>query len=141
LRDVYDEIKSRGVRLVVIGNGQPWQAKAFREDERIPFELWVDPEMKAYRAAGLRRGLTKAVSRRSLGHAWRAMRGGFRQTKVQGDPWQLGGVFVITPEGETVYGQVSREAGDHASIPEVMEVLDRLDFIQQGRPALQGRDS
>ena len=126
MRDRYEEIKGKGVRLVVIGNGQPWQAKAFREDEHIPFELWVDPEMKAYGGAGLRRGLTKTLSMRSFGHAWRAMRGGFRQTAVQGDPWQLGGAFVITPAGETVYEQVSREAGDHASIPDLMEVLDHL---------------
>ena len=126
MRDAYEEIKSKGVRLVVIGNGQPWHAKAFREDEGIPFELWVDPEMKAYRAAGLRRGLAKAVSRRSLGHVWRAIRSGFRQTKIQGDPWQLGGAFVITPDGKTLYEQVSREAGDHVPIPELMEVLDRI---------------
>ena len=126
MRDTYEEIKSKGVRLVVIGNGQPWHAAAFREDEGISFDLWVDPEMKAYRAAGLRRGLAKALSWRSLGHVWRAMRRGFRQTKVQGDPWQLGGVFVVTPDGKTVYEQMSREAGDHASLPELLEVLDRL---------------
>ena len=126
MRDAYDEIKSRGVRLVVIGNGQSWHAKAFRKDERIPFELWVDPDMKAYRAAGLRRGLTKTVSRRSLGHVWRAMRNGFRQTKVQGDPWQLGGAFVITQNGKTAYEQISREAGDHPSLSSLLKVLDRL---------------
>jgi hypothetical protein len=126
LRDAYDEIKSRGVRLVVIGNGQSWHARAFREDARIPFEFWVDPDMKAYRAAGLRRGLTKAVSLRSLGHVWRAVRNGFRQTRVQGDPWQLGGTFVITRQGDTAYEQVSREAGDHPSIPSLLEILDSL---------------
>lgn len=126
MRDSYDEIKQTGVRLVVIGNGQPWQAKAFREDERIPFELWVDPEMKAYRAAGLRRGVATLVSRRSVKHTWRALRGGHRQGKVQGDPWQLGGAFVITPEGETVYEQVSREAGDHPPLPKLIAVLEAL---------------
>ena len=114
------------MRLVLIGNGQPQHARAFREAEQIPFALWVDPEMKAYRAAGLRRGLTKVLSWRTLGHMWRAMRSGFRQTRVEGDPWQLGGAFVITPEGKTVYEHVSREAGDHASLPELMRALDRL---------------
>jgi len=120
LRDAYDDFQRTGVRLVVIGNGQPWQAKAFREDERIPFELWVDPEMKAYRAAGLRRGWTKTLSHRSVGHAFRALRRGHRQTKVQGDPWQLGGAFLITPKGDVTYRQVSREAGDHPPLAELM---------------------
>jgi peroxiredoxin len=114
------------VRLVVIGNGEPWHARAFREDEGIPFELWVDPEMKAYRAAGLERGVTKVFSLRSLGHLARAIRGGFRQSKVQGDPWQLGGTFIITPDSRIVYQHVSREAGDHVGMKELLEVLDRL---------------
>ena len=126
MRDAFADIEQSGIRLVVIGNGQPGHAKAFREAERIPFELWVDPEMRAYQAAGLRRGLSKAVSRRTLGHVWRAIRRGFRPTRVQGDPWQLGGVFLVTPEGETVYEQSSQEAGDHAVLPEVMEAIHRV---------------
>ena len=126
MRDVYEDIKRRGVRLVVIGNGQPWHAQAFREDEKIPFELWVDPEMKAYRAAGLRRGISKALSLKSFGHFWRAFRGGFRQTEVRGDPWQLGGTFLITTAGKTVYSQKSKEAGDHPSLTDLLHALDRL---------------
>lgn len=122
---MYDDIKGRGVRLVVIGNGTPDHARAFREDENIPFELWVDPKMKAYRAAGLRRGLTKTLSHKSVGHAFRAMRGGFRQTRVQGDPWQLGGAFLITKEGHTIYEQISQEAGDHPPVSALMEAVDK----------------
>ncbi len=125
MRDAYEQLEATGARLVVIGNGQPWQAKAFREDERIPFELWVDPKMKAYRAAGLRRGWTQTLSHRSLGHAFRAFRRGHRQTKVEGDPWQLGGAFVITPAGEPLYEQVSREAGDHAPLADLLAALRR----------------
>lgn len=126
MRDGYEQIQRTGARLVVIGNGRPEQAKVFQEEERIPFDLWVDPEMKAYRAAGLRRGVTSLVSRRTVGHVWRAMRQGHRQSAVQGDPWQLGGAFVITPSGKTVYSQVSREAGDHPPLAELLEALERL---------------
>ena len=124
MRDRFEEIERRDVHLVVIGNGQPEHAQAFREDERIPFDLWVDPRMRAYRAAGLRRGVAKTLGPRSLGHAVRALRGGHRQKKVQGDPWQLGGTCVITTEGDTVYEQISEEAGDHAPLDEVLRVLD-----------------
>ncbi len=123
MRDRVEEIERHDLHLVVIGNGQPEHARAFREDERIPFPLWVDPKMEAYRAAGLRRGVTKTLGPRSLGHMVRALRGGHRQKAVQGDPWQLGGTFVITPQGDTVYQQISREAGDHASLDDVLRVL------------------
>jgi hypothetical protein len=64
------------------------------------------------------------LSLKTFGHAWRALRSGFRQTEVQGDPWQLGGAFVITPEGKTVYEHVSREAGDHPDNADLLRALD-----------------
>lgn len=113
--------------MVVVGNGRPEHARMFAEDEGIDFTLWVDPEMKAYRAAGLRRGVGAVLSLRMVKHSVRALRGGFRQTKTQGDPWQNGGVFVITSAGATVFEQISREAGDHAEISEIVAALDRSD--------------
>ncbi|MDF1561560.1 MAG: AhpC/TSA family protein [Deltaproteobacteria bacterium] len=127
LRGAQAEIEARGVRLVVIGNGTPDYARAFREEAGIDFELWVDPEMKAYAAAGLKAGgAWGAFSLRSPGHTLRALKAGFRQTAVKGDPWQLGGVFLITAAGKTVYQQRSREAGDHAPLDEVMAAIEGL---------------
>jgi hypothetical protein len=126
LRDVFPRIEAAGVRLVVVGNGSPAQALDFRESEGLPFSLWVDQQMHAYAAAGLRRGITKALSHRSVGHTIRAMRKGFRQTKVAGDPWQLGGVFLLTPAGEVRYEQRSREAGDHPPMDDVLAAIAAL---------------
>lgn len=120
-----DEIEARGAKVVVVGNGKPHHAAMFREDMRVPFALWVDPELVAYRAAGLRRGVRAVFSVRSVGHSLRALKEGHRQKKVQGDPWQNGGVFVITPQGRTLYEQVSGEAGDHAPLSEILAALDR----------------
>ena len=69
MRDAKDELESRGAKVVVVGNGQPHHAKMFAEDEGVPFTLWVDPEMKAYAAAGLRRGVRAVFNRRIVGHA------------------------------------------------------------------------
>ena len=126
MRDAHEELERRGVRLVVVGNGRPHHAKAFQRDQQITFDLWVAPDMEAYRAAGLRRGAAATLSPRTVGHAWRAMRGGHRQTRVQGDPWQQGGAFLITPSGDVLYEQISREAGDHAPIQDILAAADRL---------------
>ena len=125
LRDANSHLVERGVEVVVVGNGKPHHAKMFAEDESVPFTLWVDPEMNAYRAAGLQRGVTKVFTRKGLGHSMRAFKGGFRQKKTQGDPWQNGGVFVITPQGESLMEQVSQEAGDHAQISDILQAIDR----------------
>jgi NAD(P)-dependent dehydrogenase (short-subunit alcohol dehydrogenase family) len=57
-------------------------------------------------------------------NALRALRSGSRQTGVEGDPWQLGGVFVLRPGGELAYRYVSAEAGDHPPLDDVLAALD-----------------
>ena len=109
---------------MVIGNGAQHFAAAFREDMGLDCPLLVDPELRAYRAAGLRRGRVELLSPRLPLNAMRALRAGYRQTSVQGDPWQLGGVFVIRPDATLAYRHASREAGDHAPIEAILAALD-----------------
>jgi NAD(P)-dependent dehydrogenase (short-subunit alcohol dehydrogenase family)/peroxiredoxin len=123
LRDRIDEIRARGAELVIVGNGAPNFAAAFREDYELDCPLLVDPELRAYRAAGLRRGRVEALSPRMPWNAIRALRSGSRQGAVEGDVWQLGGVFVIRPDGELTYRYASREAGDHPPVDDILAAL------------------
>ena len=123
MRDRIGDIRGRGAELVVIGNGAPHFAAAFREEMALDCPLLVDPELQAYRAAGLRRGRVELLSPRLPWNALRALRQGFRQRGVQGDPWQLGGVLVVRPDGALTYRQISREAGDHAPVDTVVAAL------------------
>jgi len=124
LRDQIDAIRARGAELVIVGNGAPNFAAGFREDFALDCPLLVDPELRAYRAAGLRRGRVELLSPRLPRNALRALRSGARQVGVQGDPWQLGGVFVIRPGGDLTYRYVSREAGDHPPVAEILAALE-----------------
>jgi NAD(P)-dependent dehydrogenase (short-subunit alcohol dehydrogenase family) len=123
LREVLEDIRSRGAELVIVGNGAANFATAFSEDFDLQCPLLVDPELRAYRAAGLRRGRVELFSPRLPLNAVRAHRSGSRQAGVQGDPWQLGGVFVIRAGGELTYRYVSREAGDHPPVEEILAAL------------------
>jgi NAD(P)-dependent dehydrogenase (short-subunit alcohol dehydrogenase family) len=125
LRDRWKEIEARGASLAIVGNGNAAFAAAFREDLELPDEvtLLVDPELRAYRAAGLRRGRVEALSPRVALNGLRAFRRGFRQTGVEGDPWQLGGAFVLRPDGACTFRQASREAGDHADVDALLAAL------------------
>jgi hypothetical protein len=123
LRDREAEIRARGARLVVVGNGAPHFARAFRDEFRLDFPLLVDPELVAYRAAGLRRGYVELLSPRVPLNALRALAAGARQTGVRGDAFQLGGVFAIRAGGGVAYRHASRAAGDHAPIDDVLRAL------------------
>lgn len=124
MRDRLDEIRARGAELVVIGNGTRRFAAAFREDENLDCPVLVDPELIAYRAAGLRRGRVELLSPRLPLNAVRALWNGHRQQEIQGDPWQLGGVLVLRPGGTLTYRHTSREAGDRAPLDDIVAALD-----------------
>ena len=123
MRDVLPQIRERGAELVVIGSGAPMFAQAFREDLDLDCAILVDPELKAYAAAGLRRDLRSTFNLKALGHGVRALRKGFRQGGIQGDPWQQGGVFAINPAGETLFEYISAAAGDHPDPAAVVAAL------------------
>lgn len=117
------EIEARGGTLAMIGSGQPLHARAFREEQQLTCPLLCDPELTAYAAAGLRRSLRATFALQTLRHGLRAYREGHRQTEVQGDPWQQGGVFVFAPGDEVRYGYVSEAAGDHPAPAEFLAAL------------------
>jgi NAD(P)-dependent dehydrogenase (short-subunit alcohol dehydrogenase family) len=135
LRDRISDIHALGAELVIVGNGSAAFAEAFREEYELDGPLLVDPELRAYRAAGLRRGRVEVLSPRLPLNALRALRSGARQQSVQGDPWQLGGVFVIRPGGELCYRYVSQTAGDHAPVSDVLAAL-----AEQPEPIREGID-
>ena len=124
MRGILPEIKNRGAHLVIIGNGRPEHARKFIEMEPLDATVLCDPNLKAYKAAGLRRSVLSTMNPLSGAYAIRAMVRGNKQESVMGDNWQQGGVFVITPKNEVLFSYVSMVAGDHpkpssilASIP------------------------
>ena len=126
MRERVPEFEALGARVVIVGNGQPWHALAFLQDHPTGATLLVDPEMKAYAVAGLRRGIASTLLHpAAIKHGVRALRGGHRQGKMQGDPWQQGGAFVIAPDGHISFSYVSRQAGDHVDPQALLDALPR----------------
>ncbi len=138
MRDGIPEIHRAGAELVIVGNGGPSFAAAFREDFGLDGPLLVDPELRGYRAAGLRRGRVEALSPKLARSAARALRAGHRQTGVEGDAWQLGGAFVIRPDGSLRFRHVADHAGDHARLDAILAALapDAPAIEESTRPSL-----
>ena len=116
-------IHDAGGELVIVGNGSAEQASDFVSDHAITTPVFTDPSLAVYRAAGARRG---GGGWRLLRHAARAMRRGFFQWRVLGDPAQHGGVFVIASGGAVAYRYVSELAGDHPDPDEIIAALERV---------------
>ncbi len=118
-----DDIHAAGAELVVIGNGTPNFVAGFRETTGYRGPLFVDPSLKAYERAGMKRGVTTVLNPKSALHAMRALRRGQRQGRIQGDQWQQGGTLVVRPDGLVTYAYHSSEAGDHAPVDAILGAL------------------
>jgi len=120
LRRIEPQLRSLGARLLFVGNGTPPMAAGFAREHAGPWPVFTDPERGLYRAAGLRRSLGASLHWRLLKNAWRALRGGFRQGRVAGDPWQQGGVLVLDAAGKVRHVQVDATGGDLVDLDAVL---------------------
>lgn len=126
MRAIAEQVAERDAELTLIGSGSPEQGSAFGERTATPFRILADPELVGYRAMELRSRLYGGFRRQTLPRLIRAWLAGFRGHGTQGDPHQLGGVFIITPEHEVVYSYYSQTLDDRVSPYEIVEALDRM---------------
>lgn len=117
------EIEAAGARVLFVGTGLPGMAKSFASEWAGPHPVLSDPTRAVFAAAGMRRGLFSTLHWRLLVNAWRAFRSGFRQTSVQGDPWQQGGVLVLGRDGTVRHRQIDRAGGDELDLAAVLAAL------------------
>jgi peroxiredoxin len=120
-----EHLQSLGAEIAVIGHGSLEQTRAFRDEQATPFPLFTDLTRQAYCALEMRRGLRSVLTLGVLARSLTAWAGGFRQTRVAGDPFQQGGVVVIAPTGVEHYRFISREAGEHPPAAEILAAIPR----------------
>ena len=125
MRGETPRIHAAGAELVILGNGTPEQARWFVEDYKVATPVFTDPDLRSHDIVGARKA--RILELGTIRAAIRARRAGFRQTKTMGSARQLGGLFVITPDGRMPYRYLSAFAGDH---PDPDAALAQLDSLQ-----------
>ncbi|MCK6471765.1 MAG: AhpC/TSA family protein [Planctomycetes bacterium] len=124
LREHLDEIRKFNAELYIVGSGTQAMAKEFRETFAPDVKVLVDPERKAYAAAGLRRGLWATLHPRVIVPGARLFfGGGARQGRVQGDPLQQGGLLVVAPPGKAAYAYANNHSADRAPAADWLAAL------------------
>ena len=139
LRAFGEKIEGFGASLVLIGNGTVEQACEYKQRESLPFRLLVDPKLVGYQAMELKRNLLAGFRPRSFFRLARALRAGFRGGPIEGDAYQLGGLFVIARDGEVWYDHVSHEPGDEPPIEDILESLRRIQAVGPAAEASHSR--
>jgi peroxiredoxin len=122
-----ERIRKAGAELAFVGNGTPAMARAFAEDYRLEVPLYVDPSRQTYRALGMGRpSVLSFLSPRLAAAAARALGGGHMQGAIRGDARQLGGALVVGTDGRVAFRHLSRDAGDHPPVTELVAAAERV---------------
>ena len=125
MRDEYPAVTAAGGDVVAIGTGDARYAKAFVDDERIPFPVLVDDDGHAARAASVRKVGPAALlfDPRALRGGRRAYKSGYRIKKSGKRVTQLGATFVVGPGDAVRYEHLDAHTADHAPMDEVLAAL------------------
>ena len=107
--------------MVAIGTGDVRYARAFVEQEQIPFLVLVDDEAAAARAASVRKvNFVSLVGPRTWAATRRTWRDGYRIHKSGKRVNQLGASFVIGPGPKVQYEHIDADSTDHAPLDDLM---------------------
>ncbi len=124
MRRQYDEFTKKGADVTAIGTGGRRMARAFIEDEQVPFRVLLDHDGAAARVIGAGTFSASTVANFA---AWKSAVGAFtkghRQHQTGPRPFQLGGTLIIAPGDELRYIDLEEYAGDHADLDEMLAVL------------------
>lgn len=113
-----------GANLAAIGLGDAYYARAFREETGITFPLLIDEQRQAYKAAELHQANILHLFRRdNAAYRKRAKAGGFAQTKLGKNPFQLGGSFVFAPGDLDRFVHISETFGDNANVEDLLKSI------------------
>ncbi|MGH7882652.1 MAG: peroxiredoxin-like family protein [Candidatus Dormibacteraceae bacterium] len=123
LRGQLGQVKEAGAELILVGNGNPERAATFQSARAPELRVYTDPTQNSYQALNMKHSVASTLGPRSFLSGLLAILRGHRQTSIQGDPWQQGGLFALAKGGRIVYSQINRHGGDR---PDLIAALSSL---------------
>lgn len=126
MSDKLDELGQK-TDVVLVTFTDPANLTSYRSANDLPFPIMVDPRRRAYRAFGLGRGPVARV------YGWRAARRYWQILRADGlsglrypteDTLQLGGDFVVAPDGTLTWGYWGKGPDDRPPVSELVAAVN-----------------
>jgi AhpC/TSA antioxidant enzyme len=124
IRGKRSEIEALGGGITFVGNGTVRAAAWFQKKFAADSTVFTDPQLSSYKAIGARSGMLSTLGPSAWGAGMRAFRSGARQSTTKGHAYQQGGLVVMAPGNRVLYEHISRAAGDHAPVADVLAALE-----------------
>jgi len=126
IASITDKLKQLNVVLVAVGNGTVNMAKSFKEEYVFDGELYVDTKLASYKAFDLPRSFFRTfVPVKGALSLASALAKGVRVGPILGDQQQQGGLFIVGPGDQIVYGYINQATGDHAPLEDILHYASK----------------
>lgn len=124
-RDI-EAFRKRDVNIVAITSAPPAYCKMFAAEQKLEHPLASDVELKSFRAFGLKKGAVGDIlGPKVMAKGLRSFLRGNRLGKPVGDKFQLGGTFVVAPEGKILFAHRSQDATDNPPNAVLFRAIDK----------------
>lgn len=124
LRPRLDELAELGTDVALVSNGTPQQLATWCAAQQLgdyPIELFTDPTLAAYRAAGLTRSWLGTAGPRAIANLARLFGRGHVNGWAKGDWAQQGGTLYVKRGGELALYHRSARVGDHVPVADLVQ--------------------
>lgn len=133
LRERKDTLERLGAVVLAVTFEAPNEVAEFARREKLPFPLLIDPGRRAYQAFGLRRArLAKTLTWATARYYLKALLHGHLPRRTHGDVGQLGGDFVLDPEGRVVFARPSEGPADRPTPEEIIQAVEMASGSPRG---------
>jgi hypothetical protein len=123
-----DDLAARGAVVLVISFDPPRRLRGYCRRLRLAFHCLSDEQRVAYRAYGLgRASWLRTLTPRALAPYIRLYlrRSGPRPAYAGQDLRQLGGDFIVAPDGRLAFAYASHDPADRPSADQLLRVIGR----------------
>ncbi len=120
-----DEFEHLNVEVLLVSFSSKGYARRWTKEVCPAFRLLLDREKAVYRAYELGHSLSRALNTRTIKSYAQFVRAD-RPLRIQGDPAQLGGDFIIDTEGAIRLAYRSHDPTDRPSAEQLLTVLNKL---------------
>jgi hypothetical protein len=117
------DLKELGVRVLVVSFAAPLDNRRWQSENCPTFEVLADESRHIYRAYGMMRSFFRSWAPRTFLYYIRALASGRQWRGIQGDANQLGGDFIVNPDGTFLLYHPSQNATDRPEVEEMVEIL------------------
>ena len=117
MRDHNEKFDKAGIEIVLVGLGDQKQSEAFKKEMEFSFPLICDKEMELFKSFSVKKSsYLGMLSPGLLFKGLKTMAQGNKLSTPQGDPLQLGGVYLIDTRGVVRWNYQSKDAADNPSV-------------------------